>query len=738
MQSKPSLETHPSVESNAPDFDIMEELSCLISPNCRASFWASTPSEHGSWSTSTSTFSPSNPKVSPLVTVDCGIAENRSSTQQLEEQQPQPASSVRGYDLNNNPVYSSSQTPYGFQAITKRKPAKKNRPSVFNFEGFDDVIEKENARSIDSCPEDVSTGDSITGGMSSPDEDGISGGNETRRFLRTGRHQQAVNALTEEEDTPVAAHMPARQLNTYESLDDTTFKKAIACTVETSRVIEVSKRWDELSPMVAESNPRKKTSSYTDNSLGVNPENMTYAPFNSPAGYYSNIPPTYPSEAYVYPLQAYGTTQEQVYGTPHEQAYCVDQNMTLPSIHALQSQASMNVFPPQQAALGLHLQQVTPSVPTSGYVVHPVEATLPIVFDNELKDCATETDYGLETSFASMGDDVDQFGTGEGDGEGEGEGNKGKGKEKVGSRAGKSLAEISKRFVSIYGTENAMDYIAGQLPPNDVTDAIATLHRVDSAAETLQVHVRRIYELIKILEILSFVAFAGDKRGKFNWRGTKHFLHTLGAIQEDGMVRYAATATQNGLFTITAEDSSAAMSKSNSPGKAFPPGTVSTANIQAMKDEVNGRTPEEHFMVEIICKNFLQLFLVGMNCMSMSAVIQKLIPMEEKHSLSEYNKINATKIRRVYDVTNVLCSLNLLRKKSIPRKKAQEAEAWNNLGQPVDVVTADGKGKSPTKTSRAGERADAKVLEWISFPPAVIRQYYLASKQPVKPASTLS
>lgn len=131
------------------------------------------------------------------------------------------------------------------------------------------------------------------------------------------------------------------------------------------------------------------------------------------------------------------------------------------------------------------------------------------------------------------------------------------------------------------------------------------------------------------------------------------------------MVRYAATAAQNGLFNVTAEDSSLAMSKTDSPGKAYPPGTISTANIQAMKDEGNGRTPEEHFMVEIICKNFLQLFLVGMNCMSMSAVIQKLIPMEEKHSLSEYNKINATKIRRVYDVTNVLCSLNLLRKKSV-------------------------------------------------------------------------
>ncbi len=36
-------------------------------------------------------------------------------------------------------------------------------------------------------------------------------------------------------------------------------------------------------------------------------------------------------------------------------------------------------------------------------------------------------------------------------------------------------------------------------------DAPLELHRVDGAADALGVHVRRIYELIKILEILSLV-----------------------------------------------------------------------------------------------------------------------------------------------------------------------------------------------------------------------------------------
>ena len=37
-------------------------------------------------------------------------------------------------------------------------------------------------------------------------------------------------------------------------------------------------------------------------------------------------------------------------------------------------------------------------------------------------------------------------------------------------------------------------------------DGPAVMNRVDGAAEVLGVHVRRIYELIKILEILSLVA----------------------------------------------------------------------------------------------------------------------------------------------------------------------------------------------------------------------------------------
>ena len=102
------------------------------------------------------------------------------------------------------------------------------------------------------------------------------------------------------------------------------------------------------------------------------------------------------------------------------------------------------------------------------------------------------------------------------------------------TRASKSLATISRRFVEHFGETNTFDYISGLLHVNDVhgklfivrvtlfpmevvnrtsfpvslsyyADGPPVTNRVDGAAEVLGVHVRRIYELIKILEILSLV-----------------------------------------------------------------------------------------------------------------------------------------------------------------------------------------------------------------------------------------
>jgi hypothetical protein len=79
-----------------------------------------------------------------------------------------------------------------------------------------------------------------------------------------------------------------------------------------------------------------------------------------------------------------------------------------------------------------------------------------------------------------------------------------------GTRSAKSLATISRKFVEFFGQARTIDYIAGLLPIDSMQDAPLSANRVDGTADSLGVHVRRIYELIKILETLSLVNVSAE------------------------------------------------------------------------------------------------------------------------------------------------------------------------------------------------------------------------------------
>lgn len=80
----------------------------------------------------------------------------------------------------------------------------------------------------------------------------------------------------------------------------------------------------------------------------------------------------------------------------------------------------------------------------------------------------------------------------------------------------------------------------------------------------------------------------------------------------------------------------------------------------------------------------------------------------------------------MYDVTNVLCSLNLIQKKSISKVEALDAEIRNNIDNPHSIgIDLEGKGKDSTQL-KGSDRTETKVLEWTSFTPMLIRERYLS------------
>lgn len=509
-------------------------------------------------------------KISPLVT--------DMETAQIME----PETSVRAVDANNNPIFATSQTPYGFQAMTKRKTSKK---SIFNFENIDATDDKGNLG--DSRDEGPNSGASMA--MDTPSDSPLS---VQRKFLRakprgsvTEKVSVNVAALAVETDqkatTPPAVPVVTgtgkpKSLYAFDSMDETTLKSAAMEFKDEKEYLEALK-WNGLSPHVPSQqlppvptpkNPRKKADTRSDEESLLQQQQeeqqrqmlylqqqqqqlqqqmaMNYGSQSSSQpylGYYSqpsSLPTAYPTTlntsdalraSWMNSTQSSSASQPGNDLASQLQYYSGDiSQLQLPSIRNAppavipetysygfpfgqnpvdavnnnNNNSNNNTFTAPGAAPAPNDLTALQGLPNPANITEIMnyQALLQRKMD-ELKQQAAGYDSshnagyygGASRSYAAASSSA------QADSDGEDAGTVGK----AGSRASKSLSEISKRFVTIYGRDNTLDYIAGKVNPLDVSDVPSSFHRVDAAAEQLGVHVRRIYELIKILEILSLV-----------------------------------------------------------------------------------------------------------------------------------------------------------------------------------------------------------------------------------------
>lgn len=510
-------------------------------------------------------------KISPLVT--------DMETVQIME----PETSVRAVDLNNNPIYATSQTPYGFQAMTKRKTSKK---SVFNFENVDATEDK-------GSTGDDGPGSGASMAMDTPtDESPVSA---QRKFLRAKPRGSAIEKLTtnpaalvvepdQKASTPPAVPVVVgtgkpKSLYAFDSMDETAMKSATMEFNDEKEYLEALK-WNGLSPHVPSEalppvptpkNPRKKADTRSDEESLLHQQQeqqrqllylqqkqlqqqqqmaMNGTLYGSQStsqpyvGYYaqpSSLPPTYPTAPAI-PLntsdalraswmnssQSSSASQQGNDLASQLQYYSGDiSQLQLPSIRnappAVIPETYSYNFPfgqnPVEAANNnFAAPGATPAptdLPTLQGLPNPANITEIMNYQallqrkmDELKQQAAGYDSSHNSGYyggAMHPPSSRSYAVASSSAQGDSDGEDGGAGGKAGSRASKSLSEISKRFVTIYGRDNTLDYIAGKVNPLDVSDVPSSFHRVDAAAEQLGVHVRRIYELIKILEILSLV-----------------------------------------------------------------------------------------------------------------------------------------------------------------------------------------------------------------------------------------